>query len=147
MCRATIVVFSHNYTVSGGIHGLLPLFQRAKKGLLPLFQRAEGITRVYITTVPEGKTRVIGASLSEPHNCWCLLPVRVYVCTYVAPGGVRCLRASAASDVGERVQYRLRTIERPCAKAKGLARHGSGEAIITKKRFVPEKFFTMCMEL
>ncbi len=85
---------------------------------------------------------IIGASLSEPHNCWCLLPlracVRVYVCTYVR-GGVRCLGASAASDVWERVQYRLRTIERPGQEC--LAQHGSVETIITKKRFVPVSFY------
>ncbi len=62
-----------------------------------------------VATIPKSRFEfLVGASLSEPHNCWCLLPlrartrvracVRVYVRTYVSYG-VRCLGASAASDV------------------------------------------------
>ncbi len=52
-------------------------------------------------------------------------------------------------SAGERTTGSTEDGERLCrTSTKGqerLARRGSGEAIITKKRFVPDKFFTMCM--
>ncbi len=101
--------------------------------------------------------------------------VRVYVCTYVrvvrrqmsgSECGVRCLRASTVSSendreneastnekegysAGERTTGSTEDGERLWrTSTKGqecLVRRGSGEAIITKKRFVPEaeKFFVV----
>ncbi len=127
--------------------------------------------------------KIIGASLSEPHNCWCLLPLALRACVRTcvrtwrrqmsgSECGVRCLRTSTVSSEIERTSvwttWNLNTYTAPelagersratastedgqrlwRTSAKGQERgHGSGEAIITKKRFVPEKFLHVAMKV
>ncbi len=70
---------------------------------------------------------IIGASLSEPHNCWCLLPLHACVCTCVrtcvrtwrrqmsgSECSIRCLRTSTVSSENDRTSVGTRTLGAAC---------------------------------